>query len=951
MGENSKKVLLALLFVGWSIGLGLVVFYAGAGSGNEVQGGVAEPEPEPEPAAKKKVTDVRIPRHLTPEKYSLKLVPFIIPDNFTIKGYVEIDMLCVEAGQNITLHSADIDIQNDTVIVQKKNGNNLGIQSYSYDKDREFFIVKLGSMLQKGERYQIKIHFTAYLKDNLKGFYRSKYKSLTSGQEEYIAVTQFQATDARRAFPCFDEPQIKAVFEVSLGRIPSMSSISNMPIRSEGEAMPEDNNYVWDHYTESVKMSTYLVAFVVSKFEYRKSETRPNNVTFNIWSRGDAVSQTSYARDIGPKILEFFEDYFQVKFPLPKQDMIAIPDFGAGAMENWGLITYRETALLFKPGVSAASNKQRIAVVVSHELAHQWFGNLVTPSWWTDLWLNEGFASYVEYLGVEAVQPQLKLLEQFVIYETQDVMKIDALESSHPISIPVKHPDEISEIFDRISYAKGAAIIRMMDKFLTSDSFKKGMKNYLTELQYDAAEQDDLWRHLTQQGHSDGTLPKSMTVKQVMDTWTLQTGFPLLKVNRNYEENTAELSQNRFLLSPEASSPETWWIPVTFTSPGGNFNNTYNNIWMSDDERTKQVDGMPQENTAVIFNLQQTGYYRVNYDLRNWKLIAAALQEDHTAIHVVNRAQILSDALELAKVGQLDYSVALSLTEYLDKETEYIPWVSALSGLSHLNMMMKRNNAYGDFKRYMRKLLDPIYQRVGFNRRATDQHLDVLLRKKVVNWACSMGNEDCLSKSQAKFGTWMKAVSPDAEGNNPIDVDLKYETYCNAIEQGGEKEWDFAWKRYAGSNVASEQATILSSLGCTDQVWLLNRYLNMSMTTESGVRKQDGSKVIAAVASNTVGRYLAFDFLREKWSLIKEYFPGFSAVKRSIKYITRGFNTQFEISELKAFERLHAGELGTSQRAVKQSIEAGEANVAWMEAYYVIVWDWLKEYNKDNPRY
>ena len=222
---------------------------------------------------------------------------------------------------------------------------------------------------------------------------------------------------------------------------------------------------------------------------------------FRIWSTPTAQDQTAYAQKIGPAVLQHFEEFFNVSFPLPKQDMIAIPDFGAGAMENWGLITYREVYLLFKEGVSSAKNMERIAYVISHELAHQWFGNLVTPSWWTDLWLNEGFATYVGYLGVDAVQPQLQYMEDFMISETHAVFRLDVLESSHPVSVPVGHPDEIGEIFDKISYSKGASIIRMMEHFLTKQTFRSGLTNYLNTQKYRAAEQDDLWEHLTEQGH------------------------------------------------------------------------------------------------------------------------------------------------------------------------------------------------------------------------------------------------------------------------------------------------------------------------------------------------------------------------------------------------------------------------------------------------------------------
>jgi len=947
---------LAAIAVGCCVLVGLVCFYAARGSGPST-GADTEPIPEPEPGShrKAKVVDVRLPTHLVPELYTLELVPFIVPDNFTIRGHVEIDMVCMLAADNVTLHSADMVINNDTVSLQeKKSGRRIQITGHSYDKDREFYISKLGEDLQPGMQYTIRIEYTAYLKDNLKGFYRSVYKNQATGEDEYIAVTQFQATDARRAFPCFDEPGLKAAYKVSLGRTQDMSSISNMPIESKGEAMAGSQEYVWDRYQQSVKMSTYLVAFVVSKFKFRETTREDNGVRFRIWSEPSSLDQTEYARDIGPKILKFFEDYFNVKFPLPKQDMIAIPDFAAGAMENWGLITYRETALLYKEGVSAASNKQRIAIVVSHELAHQWFGNLVTPSWWTDLWLNEGFASYVEYLGVEHAQPQLKLLDQFVVTDLQNVFGIDALESSHPISIPVKHPDEISEIFDRISYGKGASIIRMMDKFLTTKTFRQGLTNYLTELKYSAATQDDLWRHLTEQGHRDGTLPKDMTVKTVMDTWTLQMGFPVITVTRDYQANSAEVRQSRFLVStsPTTSAPSSkpfrWWVPVTFTPAGGDFNDTYPKAWLREDEEKKRLMGLPASDKAVVFNVQETGYYRVNYDKQNWKLIAEQLDRDHTAIHVINRAQIIDDALNLAKSGLLDYETALSVTNYLSKEVEYVPWVSALNGLSYLNTMMKRTAAYGEFKKYMLRLVDPIYRKLGFSSRADDSHLDILLRKKAASWACSMGSEDCQEQASSKYSSWMGMVEPDAEQKNPIDVNMKYVAYCNAISDGGEKEWDFAWERYTKSKVASEKSTLLSSLGCTKEVWLLNRYLNMSITPGSGVRKQDGSGVMGSVARNTVGRYLAFDFIQDKWGVVKDYFSsGFGGrLGRVVKYVASSYTTPMEVAQLKAFAEEKKSELGSSKRAVAQSIEKAGANIAWMEANYESIWNYLIEKNE-----
>jgi len=356
---------------------------------------------------------------------------------------------------------------------------------------------------------------------------------------------------------------------------------------------------------------------------------------------------------------------------------------------------------------------------------------------------------------------------------------------------------------------------------------------------------------------------------------------------------------------------------------------------------------MPEENVAVVFNVQQTGYYRVNYDKKNWKLIAKQLLKDHQTIHVINRAQIMDDALNLAKSDMLDYETALSTTGYLSNELEYIPWASALTGLSYINRMLKRTPAYGAFKKYMLKIIDPIYTKLGFNAKPEDSHLDILLRKKAVSWACSMGNKDCLDKAQENFSNWMGMVEPDMAEANPVDVNLKYETYCNAISDGSDEEWDFAWQRYKGSHVASEKSTILSALGCTKEVWLLNRYLNMSLTPGSGVRRQDGSTVIGGVSRNTVGRYLAFDFIRDQWNTVKEVFTGFTQknIGRAIKYIASSFSTQFEIEQLREFADEHASELGTSTRAVQQAIEAAEANLMWMEKNYEKIWRWLEVQN------
>ncbi|XP_045589686.1 aminopeptidase N isoform X2 [Procambarus clarkii] len=885
--------------------------------------------------------DARLPKALKPLHYLVKLQPFI-NGNFSILGYVEVEMEVLEPTLNITLHIADIITKNDTirvVPVGNTEGLGLNIKKHEYDHERQFYVAHLEEELQQGHKYILSMEFIGYLNDQLHGFYRSNYRD-SDGTEKTLAVTQFQATDARRAFPCFDEPSLKATFEVYLGRTTNMSSISNMPI-IETIPMEDQEGWVWDHYDTSVPMSTYLVAFVVSDFASLAITTANNHTLFRVWARGSALEQAEYARLVGPPILTHFEDYFNQSYPLPKQDMVAIPDFSAGAMENWGLITYRETAMLYDPGVSAASNKQYVVAVVAHELAHQWFGNLVTPRWWTDLWLNEGFASYVEYIGINHVEPTWQVMEQFVLNEVQIVFSLDSLESSHPISIPVGHPDEISQIFDRISYAKGASIIRMMNHFLTEDTFRKGLSNYLDAFKYGNAEQDDLWEHLTEAAHQDGTLPLHLTVKTIMDTWTLQMGYPVIMVDRSPDGTSAIVSQERFLLVKEALVSEDthvykWWVPLTYT--GGddpNFNNTQVKVWMKESETHITIPSLPNKDHWVIFNLRETGYYRVNYDLHNWNLLIQQLLADHRVIHTINRAQIIDDAMNLAKAGQVEYDTALGVYNYLGQETEYVPWAAAINNLAYLKEMFARTGGYGALKRYLLDILVPLYNTLGFADSPGDPLLDQYTRQKALTWACELDHPDCLKNAAAIYAHWMN----NPKNNSIISPNLKSTVYCHAIGVGGEKEWNFAWEEYLSSNVGSEKNRLLSAMGCTKEVWILSRYLEMAFSPDSGIRKQDAFRVFGAVAANEVGRPLAWSFLQDQWDTIFEFYG--KAKSRLIKSATSFFNTVQQLKELRLFRREHLEDLESVSRSVQQVIERTKINIAWMNENYKVIVNWL----------
>lgn len=891
----------------------------------------------------KEKPDVRLPRSLMPLRYVVKLQPFV-NGNFTILGSVEVEMEVMESTKNITLHIAAITTKNQTVkLVPSDNmaGPGVRITKHTYDHEKEFYIAHLGQSLMKGKKYILSMDFEGYLNDELRGFYRSSYKDETD-TERWMAVTQFQPTDARRAFPCFDEPAMKAKFEIYLARQNSMSAISNMP-KIDTKPVEGQAGWVWDHFNNSVPMSTYLVAFAISYFDKMETKTR-NGVDFRVWARKQAIQQADYALKTGPPVLTFFEDYFSLAYPLPKQDMIALLDFSAGAMENWGLITYRETAMLYDPRVSAASNKQRVAVVVAHELAHQWFGNLVTPSWWTDLWLNEGFASYMEYLGVNHAEPTWQMMEQFVTSDLHPVFALDCLESSHPISIPVGHPDEINEIFDRISYSKGASVIRMMTYFLTEASFRKGLTNYLRDFSYKSAEQDDLWQYLTVAAHEDTTLPHDVTVKIIMDTWTLQMGYPVIKVTRDPDGTSATVSQERFLLvkSSKGESREyRWWVPITFTGQNNpDFEATQPEMWMKDTDKEITISSLPTRDQWVIFNLQQTGYYRVNYDENNWSLLTQQLNSNHRSIHVSNRAQMINDAFNLARAGQLSYRTALGVVAYLAKEKSYTPIKAALSGLRYLEKMLQRTATFGAFKKFVLGLVIPLYESVGFEDNIHDPHLDQFKRVQALTWACKLGHPDCISQASSLYSLWMSNPGNDSI----IWPNVKDVVYCTAIDAGGVEEWNFGWNKYLSSNVGTEKAKLLYALGCTKKLWILTRYLDMAFTKGSGIRKQDSGTVFRAVAGNDEGKDLAWSYLRNNWQKIVIYYgSGIFTLPRIIEGVTTTLNTQEYLQEVQTFRDENEDSLATAKRAVNQAVERTVNNIAWINAHTEVITEWLDD--------
>eukprot|EP00058_Branchiostoma_floridae_P020447 XP_002605937.1 hypothetical protein BRAFLDRAFT_87388 [Branchiostoma floridae] len=709
---------------------------------------------------------------------------------------VNVTLRCATPTRYVILHAAELDVvsgdgtpgvtSNDGVTVPR-------ITSWFLYTENQYLVLELDKELTKGVVYTVSINFRGTLRDGLIGFYRSSYVN-NDGQTRYLATTHMQPMGARLAFPCFDEPAFKATFTVTLVHRDGYTALANMPLENN---VTRNDGWIADRFQRSVRMPTYLLAFVVSDYT-SVGTVSSSGLETRIWARPEYISagMGDYALDVADKIVAYYEEYFDVPFPLPKIDHISIPDYSIGAMENWGLITYAESLLLYDTRKPSASRKRGTARIVAHELAHMWFGNLVTMEWWDGTWLNEGFASYVEYLGYGYVEPDVNVMEQFAYYRCQGVLEDDSLTSSRPIFQPVNHPDESREIFDSITYSKGASILRMLGNFVGENTFRKGLKSYLERNAYSNAVQDELWEEITLAAREDGQT--DLDVKTVMDTWTLQMGYPVVNLTRDYGRGTAQATQQHFLLDPTAtvSAPSDfgyrWHIPLTYTTRGGSFDEP-DQVWMRPDQGTSTVNlGGAGSDDWVLANIHRVGYYRVNYDPTNWRLLIDHLNSSlYEEIPPDNRGTLIDDAFNLGRASQLDLSIALDLTRYLVRERHFVPWSMAKAAMNYVETVFGSvSDIYNNWQAYMVQLISPFYNEVGWTLQQSDYNTD------------------------------------------HIPETFKSTVYCTAIRYGGSREWDFAWQRYLEAE-PSEQNLLLSAMACSRDTVILSSYDETQFTMAS----------------------------------------------------------------------------------------------------------------------
>ena len=856
-----------------------------------------------------------LPANVRPTLYDLTLEPNL--DTFTFVGGETISVKVEEPTSSIQMNSAEIAVQSAALTLP--DGSERRPESISFDEEKETLTLEFAEPVPAGTA-EIAIEFTGELNDKLRGFYRSSYTD-ANGDQRWMATTQFEATDARRAFPCWDEPAAKAAFDITLIVPEDLEVISNTePVST---AVADGKKTV--RFDRTPVMSTYLLAFIVGDLACVQDRTR-DGVLMRVWATRGNEDKGQFALETSMALLDYFHDYFGVPYPLSKLDHIAIPDFAAGAMENWGAITYREVALLVDPVDSSAGTREIVAAIISHEMAHQWFGDLVTMEWWDDLWLNESFASWMGDKAVDYLHPEWEMWTQFLTHDTASALNLDGLRNSHPIEQPVNNPAEIGQLFDAISYSKGGSILRMLERFLGADKFQEGLQIYIKRHQYANARTRDLWNAL---GEASG-----QPVADIMDTWTSQTGYPALEasVNRTGDSVEVQLSQSRFLydeiLGEDEADDTVWKIPLTARTA-------------SNAEPARQLMEAPESSIAlepasygsddewVKINHDQSGFYRVQYspdEIERLKAPIAAL-----TLPPRDRLGLQSDAYALAKAGRIPGTDYLNLVEAYSNEDDASVVGDLAAALNALDNLLGAEDFHPAYQAFGRRVFKPIGDRIGWDARANEGHRDALLRSTALAQLGHFEDEDTLSEARRRFDAYV-------EDPSNLPADLRSAAFSMAAQRGDGSLYDAMWELEKGASLQEEKMRFLGALSGFPDPALIQQTLDRSLDDEH-VRSQDTIRVMVQTAANPRGRELAWQFLKDNWDEFdRRYGEGGFGIMRLVS-IASFFSTEEKREEVREFFETHPAP--AAERTIRQVLERMSNNIAWLDKNRQALDDWL----------
>ncbi|MDR3616696.1 MAG: M1 family metallopeptidase [Candidatus Obscuribacterales bacterium] len=847
----------------------------------------------------------RLPLNVSPVRYVVEWQPDLETNTFA--GFETIHLDIKEATKDVVLNCKEMEIQEAT-ITSTTGDSHKG--TVTLEEETEFARIAFSKELKSGS-WQLSLRFTGILNDRLAGFYRSKFKD-NDGKEHKIATTQFESTDARAAFPCFDEPAMKATYKLSFVVPEELEVVSNGHIENQKSLDGSSKGLKRVEFSETMKMSTYLVAFCIGKF-VKADSVKVGDVELKFWCTPGKEKLVQFAMDKGAFALKFFQDFFEIKYPGGnKIDFVAIPDFAAGAMENLGAIFFRESDLLVNPDTATHGELVRVCKVVQHELAHMWFGDLVTMDWWTWLWLNESFATFMETLCGSEQHPEWNVWDGFGISRAA-AMRIDSLGSTHPIETPVFHPDDTAELFDVISYQKGCSVLYMIFNYIGRDLFQAGVAKYLKDFSYSTAEGHHLWDSLQAACEKAGA---DLPVREIMDTWILTAGHPLVSVSESEKKGSIKISQRDFKFLPNEVTGQIRPIPLQLRIKFADGKIETKTVLLKEKEQDLNLG---KDFEYVVVNADGSGFYRVVYAP---ELLSKLTAQAQTNLSVIERFNLINDTWSSVRAGLVSATDYLELVKVFGNETDPNVWAIILGSLSALHSLLSTEQQKV-FAKMMRELLAPTHKRLGWAPISGEDIQTKELRGSMIGALGTLGEDETVrAKAKELFAAWQKDKST-------LDSNVLPAVVSTLAYTGDAKRFDefFALFQAAKDKNPQDEARFRQSLAGFQEPVLYDKAIKLALSEE--IRSQDAPSFFATIlmSSNPHKAKAAWNYMTTNWDAMVSKYPT-SGMVRMAAAVT-GLDTPELQKEVEAFYATH--EVKSGNMAISQALEQLRINVSLRE--------------------
>src|SRR6266545_3846998 len=815
-----------------------------------------------------KETPGKLPKEVVPTDYSIRIVPKI--DQFTFTGTETVKLNVRSPVHQLVLNSLELKIEAASV-----DGKDLPASAIKTDKEKELLMLTLPLKLAQGD-HTLALRFSGKINQQGQGLFYMRYQEQGTGVPKVMLGTQFEATDARRFFPCWDEPVFRARFQLSAVVPENWLAVSNMPIESERK-ITEGKEV---RFAATPPMSSYLNVFVAGELDL--IEARSDSTQVRVIATKGKAELGRYALEATAQILHYYNDYFGVPYPLPKLDQIALPGGFGGAMENWGGITYYESALLFDPKNSSAETKQNIYEVLAHEIAHQWFGDLVTMAWWDNLWLNEGFASWMGTKCTAHFNPKWEVWLRRNLprdptrragIAREQAMEGDARSTTHPIQQPIATEAEANSAFDDITYKKGQSFLRMLESFLGEDVFRDGVRRYMAAHKYSNSTTADLWSALSE--------ASKKPVGEIAAGWTEQPGFPVVKVKRE-GEGKVSLTQERFTVNFQNASPLEWKIPITYAVIG----ETPATLLMT--SKTASLPDVPADR-ALKLNVKGAGNYRVQYDDPSWNLLLQALPK----LGVEDRVNLLSDAWALVQANRAPVSLYFGLVEKLPASTELAEREQLINVLDYINRLLVGSPEREKFQRYSRSLLRPTFETLGWEPKKGEPPTVGNLRASLINALGDLNDPEITAGCRERFEKYLA---------NPASLapDLRPSVLAVVGRYADEKTWSKLHELGLKTTSIEEKQNYYNALAEAIDPKLVKKALPIALTDELPTSR--AVFLVPAVARDSGHPEIAWEFAKANMKTLLAKIDAAGA-NRYVPGLFTFFSDDLRADELKSYAK------------------------------------------------